>query len=1021
MKRCPTCHRTAVASRERCVLDGQWLQSTGFRLEVRNPTEPPPGLGGNTTIGPPPLPPNAPVGPPADGAAATAPSGAEGVDATSASATSPAPEEPASKRANTLIYARGELADALPEAAEPAVPGAVPTDLPDAPPQRIQAAPTGPRATLGPGQPPPAAAPAPAPAPAAAPAAQVGPKADAGKPPALPRGAGPTPARTTSPRPPSGGAAPERTTGPKPQASDREPAPAAERPTLVSSLDGVPDLDESEGERSAYVGKLIDDRYLVKGLIGRGGMGAVYRVEQIHLRKDMAIKLLHENLVARKQLVSRFTREARAISRLSSVHTVMVYDFGRWGEVFYLVMELLEGEPLDAMLERAGPLDPERAITILLQMCDSLQEAHDHGIVHRDLKPENVMLLRDGPHPDFVKILDFGLAKVENVDDPYTIHSQKDIFGTPFYMSPEQIRAGDVDGRSDIYAVGALAFRMLTSKHVFGHERSTFDILKAHLMEPPPKMATVAPARTRIPPALEQVVARCLEKDPAQRFASMREFGEALVAARKGTLPAKSQASAQSEDASAASNAQAAPVVASSPYADTASADTAVKLAEDDEALGRHVRRGRTARTAAFAVASACALGLVGWLAVQVGGSAIGADQEPNDLPSQATPLDALGKATGSIGKRHSERAGDRDCYRLPGGPEDELDLNATAVPNMDLELTLHGEGGSELMRLDHAGAGEGEVVRHIDAGGRPTFVCIGEKVASGRSASESVSDVYILQAVRRARSGPTEHEPNDVVDKDPLPAGLSLIGALDGPRDVDVFPIKDKLEGQIVRVHVESLDQRPLGGMRVALHDANGVPMASEVVRPAQTQADLAFAVSGHAPERVSLRWIGDIAERWPANGARTGAYKLWYRVDPLADQPEREPNNTAPNASALVVGAWHVGDVNDAAGVDWWRVDGGDEALRTLHFEAGVPPGSAVQLVVHDPQTQAGIRQLVIDDSNDDTELQVDGRGAGFLFRFERLTVPQAGKRKTVDGRYRLRVRWATSGEELPRWKAP
>ncbi len=1016
MKRCPTCHRSAAASRERCAIDGQWLHSTGLHIDVRNPAEPPPGLGETTTIGPPPLPPPGTLGAPADGPASAAGSANDDAagEAQRAATSATVAEEPGAKRAQTLIYARGELADALPEAAEPVEPEAIPTDLPDAPLQRPHASATGPGTTLTPGQ---ATAVARQPAAPAIPVAPVTPAADVGMPPALPRGGGPTPARTTSPRPATG-EAPERTTGPRPLPGDRSAVPAAERPTLVTSLDGVADLDESEGERSAYVGKLIDDRYLVKALIGRGGMGAVYRVEQIHLRKDMAIKLLHENLVARKQLVSRFTREARAISRLSSAHTVMVYDFGRWGEVFYLVMELLEGEPLDAVLERDAPLNAERAITILLQMCDSLQEAHDHGIVHRDLKPENVMLLRDGPHPDFVKILDFGLAKVENVDDPYTIHSQKDIFGTPFYMSPEQIRAGDVDGRSDIYAVGALAFRMLTGKHVFGHERSTFDILKAHLMEAPPKMQSVVPAGTIISPAMEQVVARCLEKDPAQRFASMRDFGEGLVAARKGTMPAKAQPSEKADQA--ASGAQPAPVIASSPYSDAASPDTAVKLAEDDETLGRHVRRGRTARTAAFVAASACALGLAGWLALQVGGSAVGADQEPNDLPSQAAPLDSQGKATGSIGRRHSERAGDRDCYRLPAGSEDELDLSVTAVPNMDLELTLHGEGGSELMRLDHAGAGEGEVVRHIDAGGRPMVVCIGERVAAGRSASESVSDVYVLQALRRARSGPTEREPNDTIDKDPLPAGLSLIGTLDGPRDVDVFPIKDKLEGQIVRVHVESLDQRPLGGMRVALHDANGRPMASEVVRPAQSQADLALAVSGHAPERVSLRWIGDSAERWPPNGARTGAYKIWYRVDPLADQPEREPNNTSPNASALVVGAWHVGDVNDAAGVDWWRIDGGDETLRTLYIEAGVPPGSSVQLVVHDPQTQAGIRQLVIDDPHDDTELSVDGRGAGFLFRFERAQ-PQVGKRKTVDGRYRLRVRWATSGEELPRWNSP
>ncbi|MEY3013615.1 MAG: hypothetical protein RIT45_2350 [Pseudomonadota bacterium] len=812
--------------------------------------------------------------------------------------------------------------------------------------------------------------------------------------------------------------------GSKPTADDARttaqeaPDDLTERPTLVTSMEG--DLDpEIEAERSAYVGKLIDDRYLVKSLIGRGGMGAVYRVEQIHLRKDMAIKLLHENLVARKQLVSRFTREARAISRLSSPHTVMVYDFGRWGEVFYLVMELLEGEPLDEVLADVGPMTPERTTAILLQMCDSLQEAHEHGIVHRDLKPENIMLLSGGPHPDFVKILDFGLAKVEDVDDPYTIHSQKDIFGTPFYMSPEQIRAGEVDGRSDLYAVGALAFRMLTGKQVFGHERSTFDILKAHLMEPPPLMSDAAPELS-IPASLETIVQKALEKDPDKRWGSMKELAEALVEARKsgftgGTKPKRRKSESPGDAALAA---------APTPYAaEDAGSAAETRLALDDEALGRHVRRGRFARGALFGAISLAIVGAIAATVVGLGSKGVGQDQEPNDMPAQATPVDASGNARGTIGERRSQEAGDRDCYRLPNGKDDDLSIEVTPVPNMDLELRLHDGDGRSLGVFDHAGPGQGEVVRHLDTRRAPTVVCIGEKLSPGQVAGESLSDSYQLHVRRRPRVGPMEQEPNEEAGADALPGGLSLVGALDGPRDIDVFRLDERLDGKVLRVVVESKDQRPLGGLRLALLDAGGKVLATEVLRGAAQQGEVAFAGSDRQqPDRVALSWIGDAATRWRPEEKRTGAYTIWYRVDSLADQAEKEPNNTAASATPMVVGAWHVGDAGDAAGVDWLRVEGGDEALRRIRVEAGAPAGSGFLLTLHDPVGKADLRQLRVDEASNDLDFTVDGRGAGFLLRVEKLP-PEGSRRKPkrLAARYRLRVRWAQQGNELPKLEIP
>ncbi len=789
----------------------------------------------------------------------------------------------------------------------------------------------------------------------------------------------------------------------------------SDRATLMHGPEGDLDPDVEE-ERSAYVGKLIDERYLVKALVGRGGMGAVYRVEQIHLRKDMAIKLLHENLIARKQLVSRFTREARAISRLSSPHTVMVYDFGRWGEVFFLVMELLEGIPLDELLTQVGPMPADRTTAIVLQMCDSLQEAHEHGIVHRDLKPENVMILSDAAHKDFVKILDFGLAKVEDVDDPYTIHSQKDIFGTPFYMSPEQIRAAEVDGRSDLYAIGALLFRMLTGKQVFGSERSTFDILKAHLMEAPPRLNDVVEGVV-IPEALETIVAKALEKDPDKRYQSMKELSEALVEARKTDFSGKAPPRRKPIPPSSVG---ADVLDAPKPYAETAAASE-VRLVEDDEAFGRHVRRGRLTRRLLFTGATlACVLGLAALVMSPVGGAS-GDDREPNDTPSQAKPLDADNSARGTIGERRSALAGDRDCFRLPAGVDDDLSVDVSAVPNMDLELRIHDTEGRELTVIDHRGSGEGESGHHIDTKRAPAVVCVGEKQVDGGTANESLSDVYQLRVHRRIRGGPIEREPNDVPGKEALPGGLSLIGSLDGPRDIDVFRIDERLDDKVLRVSVESADRKPLTGMRLALLDARGKLLATEVLRPNQVEGEVAFASSDRQqPDRVSLRWIGEGAARWAPDDPRSGAYKIWFRVEGLQDQQEREPNNTAASASPMVVGAWHVGDAMDAAGVDWVRVDGGDVDLRRIRIEAGTPPGCGFVLTVHDPVGQVDVRQITVTEATNDQEIVVDGRGAGFLLRVERLP-PQGRKRTVPDSRYRLRVRWAQPGSELPRLEIP
>ena len=777
--------------------------------------------------------------------------------------------------------------------------------------------------------------------------------------------------------------------------------------TRLSSTEDLKAPDE-DGERSAYVGKLIDERYLVKSLVGRGGMGAVYRVEQIHLRKEMAIKLLHENLISKKQLVSRFTREARAISRLSSPHTVMVYDFGRWGEVFYLVMELLRGEALDEALVREGPMPAVRATAILLQMCDSLAEAHKAGIVHRDLKPENVMLQSDGPHPDFVKILDFGLAKVEDVDDPYTIHSQKDIFGTPFYMSPEQIRASDVDGRSDIYAVGALAFRMLTGQQVFGQEKSTFDILKAHLMEPPRKMSEVS-GGAHVPETLEHIVAKCLAKAPKDRFQSMDELAAALVEARKSDFTG----------AGIGPQREAVPAGEVMTSAERKRTDA---LLADQDALEGHVRRTGLMQRLAFVAILVVLLGAGAAAMLSFAGKGVGQEQEPNDAPDQANHLDASHEAKGSIGQRRSREMADKDCFVLPNvAPSDDLTIQVRGVPTMDLEVSLHDTAGVARVVLSHRGEGRGEVLRHVDTRFGPRTVCITERARTGKVAGESLSDMYTLRVETKPRSAWTETEPNDGKRSNNLTGGKSVNGSLDGPLDVDVFQLAERFDSRILRIHVASANDRSLEGLRVTVQDNKGRVLSADQLRDGEKSSVLAFAATtSQEPHRIVLQWSDEARNRWKPGADDEIHYRMWYRVEDISDQTETEPNNTAASAAAMVLGAWHVGNADDAAGVDWIRINGGDAKMRRIRLEAGAPEGSAYWLTVRDLGTNSDVRKIQVTPSTNDQDMLVNGTGVGFLLKVERLKTPTTQRRRKGSApqasHYRLRARWAlTDGDDM------
>jgi eukaryotic-like serine/threonine-protein kinase len=261
--------------------------------------------------------------------------------------------------------------------------------------------------------------------------------------------------------------------------------------------------------------------------IGEGGMGVVYRAEHQMLRRPTAIKLLAPHN-AGEQSLRRFEREAQLTARLANPHTVSVYDFGRTPEgAFYYVMEYLDGIDLERLVREEGALPPGRVVHILLQVCEALAEAHGVGLVHRDIKPANILLSESGGISDFAKVVDFGLVKdVTRTDDARL--TREDVFaGTPQYLAPETIENGmSSDPRSDLYALGAVAYYLLTGTPVF--EGRLVEVIQSHLLRAPqPPSARLG---RNLPAKLERVVLDCLEKDPGRRPESARALMERLTA-----------------------------------------------------------------------------------------------------------------------------------------------------------------------------------------------------------------------------------------------------------------------------------------------------------------------------------------------------------------------------------------------------------------------------------------------------------------------------------------------------------
>ena len=275
--------------------------------------------------------------------------------------------------------------------------------------------------------------------------------------------------------------------------------------------------------------------YELHELIGSGGMGEVWKASHRTLARPAAVKLIRGDRLdsgdreAAREVLQRFEREALAAARLRSPHTVSIYDAGVTGDGhFFYAMEYLEGVDLEDLVARFGPLPAERVVHLLLQACDSLADAHEHGMTHRDIKPANLHLSPRGPGLDFIKLLDFGLVQTgKRAEDSTQLTAEGVTTGTPAYMAPEMaVRRNGVDGRADIYCLGCVAYWLLTGTRVFEADTGMALIVEHVKTTPvPPSRRTELP----IPAELERIVMKCLEKDPADRFASARELAAALA------------------------------------------------------------------------------------------------------------------------------------------------------------------------------------------------------------------------------------------------------------------------------------------------------------------------------------------------------------------------------------------------------------------------------------------------------------------------------------------------------------
>jgi len=629
----------------------------------------------------------------------------------------------------------------------------------------------------------------------------------------------------------------------------------SKRATAAGDVSNVRSHSESSELPIAdpLIGTVVAGRYRIIEPLGRGGMGVVYRVEHARIGKLMALKLLTGELSRDSEIVARFKREALMVSRLSHPNTVQVFDFGVSEGLTYLAMEYLRGNDLGYIIRRNGPLDPERCAKVMVQVCSSLSEAHGLGIVHRDLKPENIFILA-GQNGDVVKVLDFGLAKLRESSELGEVTSRGAIVGTPYYMSPEQIRGEAADPRSDVYSLGALMYAALTGEPVFDAPRP-MGVLTKHLTDAPVSPAARFPD-LGIPIGLANVVMRALEKDPARRFQTVEEMQFALISELRG-VGATSSVELLLDSGQM--------------HQLTRSNEDAATRAEV-ERYERKLRRRGHLRWAILALFLAGA-GAAGWFVLQRTGTSNGFDgreHEPNNAASEANPLPFGQLLRGQVGQRLDTERSDRDFYRFDV-PADarRVHLSLSGLPNMALCMFLYRSGlETPIGRYCTGRDGVGTDVSALELEPGPHLVAVMQDrdvystFLPAVPVLENISDAYELEVSAAATDPGHEVEPNDTVrDANRVAVGAHFRGTLAWMRDVDFvcaeagsskvsFVVTDPVSGARPRAAV--LQVTPKGG------PSDGIPIR---VHAAGTKLDptLKHDIAGTWKSPAADRTVGD------------------------------------------------------------------------------------------------------------------------------------------------------------------
>jgi len=519
-------------------------------------------------------------------------------------------------------------------------------------------------------------------------------------------------------------------------------------------------------------GDIIADRYRVVAPIGRGAMGTVYRAEHTQISKVMAIKLLHRELQENPENVARFHREAESASRLNHPNTVHVFDFGRTKSgSLYLVMEYVDGDDLAKVLEKDGAMPFGRVAYLCAQVAGSVSDAHASGIVHRDLKPENIVIskVRDG---EMAKVLDFGLAKLFEGNVETQVTSSGTIVGTPFYMSPEQIHGQELDGRSDVYAMGAIMYECVVGHPPF-EAPNPVGVLSKHLSEEPLRPSAQSPLS--VPAEADEIILRCLEKDPDRRYQTAEELREALVDYLATVGSGDWRLSA----------------VGQAPFGSGARRVDAI------DSIFRPKRR----LWWWILLLVLAGTGVAAWQLATRGPS----EKEPNHSPKNATRLVEDVEMEAYLGQRLSEVTGDVDLFEIEHLESERraAEIEVSSIPNMDVLVELLKPDREEpLIASDSRGLGQGERLPNVPIEPGKYLIRVREKSVEGELPTENVSDEYYVQWRLLDDDTNFERELNDSLElAEPLALGTERRGWIGWPGDVDTFCLSDDAERVIAQV----------------------------------------------------------------------------------------------------------------------------------------------------------------------------------------------------------------------------